>query len=102
MYVVYNKETTRYLKNHVGVKSDKTHFETTGAAKAALTRAVKQTALNPQPINADDFAIADSLDFHKNIEKQVPVQNLMSGGTVMQSANTPRCCDVSSEAYWSM
>jgi hypothetical protein len=30
------------------------------------------------------------------------VQNLMSGKDVVQSINTPLCCNVSSETYWSM
>jgi len=30
------------------------------------------------------------------------VTNLLSGKKVMQAKNTPRCCDVSSELYWSM
>ena len=30
------------------------------------------------------------------------VVNLMSGKTVVQSVNTPWCCNVSSETYWSM
>ena len=30
------------------------------------------------------------------------VQNLMSGKDVVQNINTPLCCDVSSETYWSI
>jgi len=30
------------------------------------------------------------------------VQNLMSGRDVVQDKDTPLCCDVSSETYWSM
>ena len=41
------------------------------------------------------------------VETQIPtthhvVQNLMSGRDVVQAKNTPVCCDVSSETYWSM
>ena len=30
------------------------------------------------------------------------VMNMMTGKPVEQAIGTPRCCDVSSEAYWSM
>jgi hypothetical protein len=30
------------------------------------------------------------------------VTNLMSGKQVIQASDTPLCCDVSSETYWSM
>ena len=36
------------------------------------------------------------------IEKTTTVKNLMSGKDVVQSVNTPHCCDVSSETYWAM
>lgn len=37
-----------------------------------------------------------------NANKMVEVTNLMTGEKVLQPRNTPRCCDVSSELYWSM
>lgn len=30
------------------------------------------------------------------------VQNLMSGIWIQEAIDTPRCCSVGSEAYWSM
>ena len=100
-YVVYNIETTRYLCNHSGVKTDKTHFETEAAAKAALTREIKNTATKRYPILREQFAIAGADRFHGVIEKTETVTNLMSGKPVIQSVNTPLCCDPSSETYWS-
>jgi hypothetical protein len=35
-------------------------------------------------------------------EKYKTVKNLMTGKDVVIDKNTPRCCDPSSEAYWSM
>lgn len=95
-YIVFNKETTRYLRNHPGTKVDRTNFATEGAAKAALTREVKRGV-----VNRDDFMVAE-YDIFRNLEKKEVVKNLMSGKDVLQSVNTPRCCDVSSELYWSM
>jgi len=95
-YVVYNKATTRYLKSHPDVKTDKTCFATEASAKAALTREVKSGS-----VKREDFDIAEH-DRFLMLEKTVTVKNLMSGKDVVQSVNTPLCCDVSSETYWSM
>ena len=89
-YVVYHKETTRYLPG-------KYQFETERAAKAAITR-----AHNKGKINREDYTFAEYCHFVDNIEKTVTVTNLMSGNPVEQRVNTPHCCDVSSETYWSM
>ena len=101
MFVVYHKDTTRYLKNHPGVKTDKYLFGSMGAAKAAITRAVKETALKVQPIVASDFLIADSTEFHNSIEKSRPVKNILTGTQVMERINTPWSCSVASETYHS-
>lgn len=95
-YRAYHKETTRYLALHRGVKTNLEWFASAAAAKSAITREAKRGA-----IKAEDFAVASVEDFAK-IEKTVTVQNLMSGKDVVQSINTPRACDPSSELYWSM
>jgi hypothetical protein len=95
-YRAYHKETTRYLANHPKVKTKVEYFATAAAAKAAITREHKRGA-----ICASNFAVASVTDFIE-IEKTVTVQNLMSGADVVQSVNTPRSCDPSSELYWSM
>jgi hypothetical protein len=95
-YIAYHKDTTVYMRNHRGVKTKHTHFASAAAAKAAITREAKRGA-----IVADDFRVADAQSFII-IEKTVTVKNLMTGKDVVQPVNTPRCCDVSSEAYWSM
>ena len=95
-YRAFNKETTRYLALHPKVKTSVECFASAGAAKAAITREAKRGA-----INAEDFAVLSSDEFCK-IEKTTTVKNLMSGKDVVQSVNTPRSCDPSSELYWSM
>lgn len=96
MYVIFHKESTRFLRvfRH-GAWTD-ARYETIGAAKAGLTREVKKGK-----VKAEDYAITDWITFAK-IEKTEVVKNLMSGKDVVQSVNTPRSCDVSSELYWSM
>lgn len=98
-YRAYHKETTRYLSGHRGVKTNKESFETEGAAKAAITREAKRGA-----IQAADFAVADSVIFAKHIEKTELVTSIMAkpgDPQIRQSVNTPRCCDPSTELYWS-
>jgi hypothetical protein len=95
-YIAYNIETTRYLCRHPRVRTNHEHFASAAAAKAAITREHKRGA-----IQASNFAVAD-YDTFKALEKNETVKNLMSGKDVVQSVNTPRCLDVSSETYWSM
>jgi hypothetical protein len=94
-YIVYNIQTTRYLRNHPEVRTDHTNFRTMATAKAALTREVNSGA-----VKREDFAIAHQ-DVFCVIEKTETVKNLMSGKDVEQSVNTPYCCSVASESYWS-
>lgn len=92
----YNVATTRYLALHPGVKTNLEWFASAAAAKAAITREHKRGA-----IHAASFAVA-TVDEFAEIEKSETVKNLMSGKDVVQSVNTPRACDPSSELYWSM
>lgn len=92
----YNVATTRYLALHPGVKTNLEWFASAAAAKSAITREHKRGA-----IHAASFAVASTDEFAK-IEKSVTVKNLMSGKDVVQSVNTPRACDPSSELYWAM
>ena len=96
-YVVYHKDTTRYLSLHPKVRTDHASFATAAAARAALTREVNRGA-----VKREDFLIAESFVFHAEIEKMVTKRNLMSGLEFEQRANTPIGCDPSSETYWSM
>ena len=98
-FVIYNKETTRLLNK----KNGSPNFSSEGAAKAWLTRASTSFIRKPAEVdNKDDYLIADAEVFYATIEKYIVVQNLMSGADVRQRVNTPRCCSVASEQYWSM
>ena len=90
-YVIFEKVTTKI----VGSRVHKT-WKSLGAAKAHLGRMAKMG------YNVDKYDIASYSFFSDNIEKTVQVRNLMSGKMVTQSVNTPLCCDVSSETYWSL
>jgi hypothetical protein len=96
MFVIFNKETTVYLRifrNRYWQNAD--HFKTEAAAKACLTRAAKKGT------KVEDYAILPYDEF-KKIEKTEVKHNLLGGGTFTQSVNTPACCDPSTETYHSM
>jgi hypothetical protein len=95
-YVVYHKDTTRYLCKHPKVRTDHESFASESAAKAALTREVKAGAVERQ-----DFLIADATTFRTSIEKTETKCNLLTGKEFTQSVNTPMICDPSTETYWS-
>ena len=96
-YVAFHKESTRLLSNCLnGVYVDS--YKTEAAAKAAITRACNRT----MKANAADYTVAEIEHFYMRIEKKETVRNLMSGKEVVQSVNTPLCCDPSSETYWSI
>jgi len=97
MFVIYHKDTTRFLRILKNRHWEDAKFASKGAAKACLTRMSKDEKFNPS-----DYLIADSDTFYKTIEKTEVVKNLMSGKDVVQSVNTPWCCNPSSETYWSM
>lgn len=87
-YVIFNLQTTI---RHDHRKS----YATEGAAKMVLTKLQRAGKL-------DENWVVDSMEDFAKIEKTEVVYNLMSGQPVTQSVNTPLCCDVSSETYWSM
>jgi hypothetical protein len=91
-HVIYNKETTRLYHT----KKDKYTFKSEAAAKAALTRAIKNDEIT------EEHLIAPADTFYAEIEQQVERTNIMTGETFMESINTPSYCSPSSEAYWSM
>lgn len=100
MYVVFHIKTTKILQllkstGGMGCWAD-ARFKTIGAAKACITRQAKKGK-----IVSADYGIASIEDYRK-IEQTEEVINLMTGAKVTQSVNTPRCCDPSSELYWSM
>lgn len=95
-YILFNPITTKIVRIMRNGYWQDAKYATRAAAQAGATRLFKAGKL------ADDsYAILEASDFAK-IEKTEIVQNLMTGKDVVQSVNTPLCCDVSSNTYWSM
>jgi hypothetical protein len=101
--IIFHKETKLPVQKSRQIA--KNLYETVGAAKAALTRAERATHAGKKPFVASEYAIVDIELYNSSIRPPVEyewVPNLMSGKLVRQAVGTPRCCDVSSELYWSM
>lgn len=100
--VIYNTETTKIIKRYKSVP----------AAKAALTRARKGNGLRymcsfgygrikGERLDALDVCTLEH--FNNEIDYEVEVKNLMSGGTVkIRKSDEGSCVDPSTERYWSM
>lgn len=105
MYVIYEKTTT-YIMGGRGRPDHRASYKTMGAAKAAITRwskawfATRDECLENDPVFR--YGIAESAYFHKNIEKQRTVKNMMTGAEFTEAVNTPAYMSPSRESYWSM
>jgi hypothetical protein len=69
-------------------------YKTFGAAKATRTRLCRKAGWS-----ASELSIVARDTYQAPTKK---VKNLMSGVEIEIPADTPRCCDPSSELYWSM
>ena len=58
--------------------------------------------LNKQYGNTPQWQIMTLEAYHAIPVKMVKVRNLMTGAEIEIPENTPRCCDPSSELYWTM
>jgi hypothetical protein len=82
-------------------------YKTSGAAKAAITRAQKKYenrigvyAANHGPLF--ELGYAEANYYHLMLETKVKRVNLMTGVEYKESVNTPLSCSPASDSYWSM
>lgn len=86
----------------------KSHFETEHGArisKAALEKreakwAAKAAANGWSKRPVDVYDVCSDIFYDKYIRRTKVVKNMMSGKELTIDINTPRCCDPSSELYW--
>lgn len=108
MYYVYEKTSTLIIgkpdSNGVARPDHRHSYKTMAAAKAGLTRICKAEGLLATDPNYAlyRYAIAESAYFHKNIEKQRTVKNMITGEDFTEAVNTPAYMSPSRESYWSM
>jgi len=95
-HIIYRKSDSRIMSHR---RSGKQYYESERLAKGALTKMLNAGHLAGE---RDEYDVAELDDYRTNIEQYETVINIMSGKEVRQSVNTPRCCDPSSELYWSM
>lgn len=96
MFVAFHKTTTKFLRVWRQGYWQNARYET----QAGCTRAINAAAKRGD-IKASDYKVLPIEEFLK-IERSEIVINMMSGKEVVQSVNTPMCCDPSTETYWSM
>ena len=96
MFVAFHKDTTKVLRVIRRGYWDDAIYETKGACTRAINKAAEQGR-----IKAEDYVVEPYGNF-KQEEKMMTVKSLMTGADVTIPVNTPRCCDPSTETYWSM
>ena len=89
MFVVYNTTNFRRYETRTGVS-----ITSEKGAKTLCTKLNRKTGESWAWTTAEGW-----MDVKIPTKK---VRNLMSGEEVEISVDTPRCCDPSSETYWSM
>jgi hypothetical protein len=91
-YVIVNVATKQaYSKSGYSTKT----YETERGAKGACTKMNYKS-------NTETYEVMTAEAYQAIPVEYEMVQNLMTGKMVKQAKNTPRCCDVSSELYFSM
>ena len=63
---------------------------------------MNRNALRDKNVKIAPYAYTTYENYTKNVVHKVTVRNLMSGKEVEIDSNTPRCCDPSSEQFWTM
>jgi hypothetical protein len=81
-YVVYDKLTSRIVRK----------FDTMRGARISSAAYNKRDGVNSARYTAIENILPDT----------IIVKNLMTGKDVEIPGDTPRCCDPSSELYWTM
>lgn len=73
-------------------------------AEGCTKREAYNASREAEDFNRDDYAIADAVEFHNNIEKTRTTSNILNpkAGTFEIPVNTPNSCDPGSETYHCM
>lgn len=98
-YVIYEKESTLFVRIFRNGYWQEADYKTEGAAKSAFNRLVMKGKAGHAT-----HAIAERSHFHKHIEKTRKTRNILNpkAGEWDIPVNTPRSCDPGSELYHTM
>jgi hypothetical protein len=87
MFVVFHTEFPH---------QDKRYFQTHAGARRSAT-------CSNRHLDRESYKVLSEVDFAREYPVGTKwVKNLMTGQMMEISSDTPRCCDPSTEAYWSM
>lgn len=105
-YVIYEIESTRFVRVMRDGYWQDAEYATKGAATAAFNRLVAKADAKDRSgwTFKQAHAIAERGYFHKHIEKMRKTRNILNpqAGEFEVPVNTPLCCDPGSETYHSM
>lgn len=85
MFIVFHRASTQMIKS----------FTSASSAKRSMTCMNRNAGSY-----AYEFTNAD--DYYNRVVTKKTVKNLMTGQMIEIDSDTPRCCDPSSELFWSM
>ena len=91
-----------FLKTPEGVMWFDRAVATEGGAKRSVTCLKKGQKALGRGSRAGTYAYMDLEDWDSRTVPMKKVRNLLSGKEIEIPADTPLCCDPSSETYWSM
>lgn len=101
-YVIYD-ETNSLLMMGGRQYSTKGHANQSAVAKIKrlIARGDERSLTEARHI-ADNWTVVTIEEYNLKHRKTKKVVNLMSGKEIEIDANTPACCDPSTETYWSV
>lgn len=85
MFIVYHISSTQMIKS----------FASLSSAKRSMTCMNRNAGSFEYQYTTDE-------DYYTRVVSKKTVKNLMTGKMIEIDSNTPRCCDPSSETYWTM
>lgn len=94
-FVVYDTNTLLIVKS----------YNTEAGAKIGMAAKVKRDikrACRISRFEVGSYAVCSQEFYDKNVRTTKKVKNLMTGTEIEIDINTPRCCDPSTELYWTM
>ena len=85
MFIVFHRSSTEMIKS----------FTSASSAKRSMT------CMN-RNAGSYEYEFTNDQDYYNRVVTKKTVKNLMTGQMMEIDSNTPRCCDPSSELFWTM
>jgi len=85
MFIVFHRSSTQMIKS----------FTSASSAKRSMT------CMN-RNAGSYEYEFTNDQDYYNRVVTKKTVKNLMTGQMIEIDSNTPRCCDPSTELFWTM